>query len=144
MVTTHDKLQVRDLGYELIPNLMSIFYIFVRNNFIRFLWEEYKENENEVNNEEDSEDEQESNKKAKSTKKESNNNNKTEIFWANYKLQIYVLKIFAEKFSRLLLVNFNCFSNKFKCSIKSLLFIVNCKLKSDNPIGISFTLALKH
>ena len=115
MITTHDKLQVRELQYELIPNLISIFYIFVRNNFIRFLWEEYKENEGETNNEEDSEDEQESNKKAKSTKKESNNNNKTEIFWANYKLQIYVLKIFAEKFSRLLLVNFRTFLNEPLC-----------------------------
>ena len=116
MITTHDKLQVRELHYELIPNLISIFYIFVRNNFIRFLWEEYKENEGETNNEEDSEDEQESNKKAKSTKKESNNNNnKTEIFWANYKLQIYVLKIFAEKFSRLLLVNFRTFLNEPLC-----------------------------
>ena len=42
MVTTHSNLQVRELQYELIPNLMSIFYIFVRNNFIRFLWDDYK------------------------------------------------------------------------------------------------------
>ena len=119
MVTTHDKLQVRDLGYELIPNLMSIFYIFVRNNFIRFLWEEYKENENEVNNEEDSEDEEGENKdKTKKENKEKNKNkenNKNIIFWANYKLQIFVLKIFAEKFSRLLLINFKTFLNEPLC-----------------------------
>ena len=119
MVTTHDKLQVRDLGYELIPNLMSIFYIFVRNNFIRFLWEEYKENENEVNNEEDYEDEEGENKdKTKKENKEKNKNkenNKNIIFWANYKLQIFVLKIFAEKFSRLLLINFKTFLNEPLC-----------------------------
>ena len=69
MITTHDKLQVRELQYELIPNLMSIFYIFVRNNFIRFLWDNYKDNEIDTNNEEGSDDEDEDSKNQK-TKKE--------------------------------------------------------------------------
>ena len=114
MVTTHDKLLVNELKYDLIPNLMSIFYIFVRNNFIRFLWDDYIENENILNNGEnnDNNDEEEStNKKSKSKKKE----DKKEIFLANYKLQIFILKIFAEKFSRLLLVNFRTFLNEPLC-----------------------------
>ena len=114
MVTTHDKLLVNELKYDLIPNLMSIFYIFVRNNFIRFLWDDYIENENILNNGEnnDNDDEEEStNKKSKSKKKE----DKKEIFLSNYKLQIFILKIFAEKFSRLLLVNFRTFLNEPLC-----------------------------
>ena len=115
MITTHDKLQVRELQYELIPNLISIFYIFVRNNFIRFLWDDYKENQAELKQEqeEDSEDDDENIKKDKNVKKE--NSNTTEIFWNNYKLPVYVLKIFAEKFSRLLLVNFRTFLNEPLC-----------------------------
>ena len=116
MVTTHDKLQVRELQYELIPNLMSIFYIFVRNNFIRFLWDEYKENEIELNNEEDNEDEEgDKEKKSKKDKTNKTSKKKNEIFWANYKLQIFILKIFAEKFSRLLLINFRTFLNEPLC-----------------------------
>ena len=119
MITTHDKLQVRELQYELIPNLMSIFYIFVRNNFIRFLWDNYKENENDFNNEEASEDDDDEskNQKTKKEKKKNTKNNKNtdEIFWANYKIQIFVLKIFAEKFSRLLLINFRTFLNEPLC-----------------------------
>ena len=115
MVTTHDKLQVRELQYELIPNLMSIFYIFVRNNFIRFLWDQYKENEFSINPDDDS-DNEEGNTKQKSKKdKNKTSKKKNEIFWANYKLQTFILKIFAEKFSRLLLVNFKTFLNEPLC-----------------------------
>ena len=119
MITTHDKLQVRELQYELIPNLMSIFYIFVRNNFIRFLWDNYKDNEIDTNNEEGSDDEDEDSKNQK-TKKDKKKNpksktNEDDIFWANYKLQIFILKIFAEKFSRLLLINFRTFLNEPLC-----------------------------
>ena len=116
MVTTHDKISIKELKYELIPNLMSIFYIFVRNNFIRFLWEDYIENEPDLNGEErDENDEDEEASKNKSKKQKSEKNEKKEIFWSNYKLQIYVLKIFAEKFSRLLLVNFRTFLNEPLC-----------------------------
>ena len=76
---------------------MSIFYIFVRNNFIRFLWDDYIENENILNNGEnnDNDDEEEStNKKSKSKKED-----KKGIFLANYNLRIFILKILAEKFS---------------------------------------------
>jgi hypothetical protein len=69
MVTTHDKLFVNELKYELIPNLMSIFYIFVRNNFIRFLWDDYIENENNFNDEENNDDDEESSKKKSKGKK---------------------------------------------------------------------------
>ena len=115
MVTTHDKLQVRELQYELIPNLMSIFYIFVRNNIIRFLWDEYKENEIELNNESDSEEDENDKEKKIKTKNDKKPQKKIELFWANYKLQIFVLKIFAEKFSRLLLINFKTFLNEPLC-----------------------------
>jgi hypothetical protein len=115
MVTTHDKLQVRELQYELIPNLMSIFYIFVRNNIIRFLWDEYKENEIELNNESDSEEDENDKEKKIKTKNDKKPQKKFELFWANYKLQIFVLKIFAEKFSRLLLINFKTFLNEPLC-----------------------------
>ena len=116
MVTTHDKLQVRELQYELIPNLMSIFYIFVRNNFIRFLWDDYKENEIELNNESDSEDaEEEKQEKIKKEKSKTKSNKTVEIFLSSYKLQTFVLKIFAEKFSRLLLINFKTFLNEPLC-----------------------------
>ena len=114
MITTHEKLQVRELQYDLIPNLMSIFYIFVRNNFIRFLWQDYRENFI-INKDNESEDDEENNTKKKTKKEKSKNNEKTELFWSNYKLQVYVLKIFAEKFSRLLLVNFKTFLNEPLC-----------------------------
>lgn len=114
MITTHEKLQVRELQYDLIPNLMSIFYIFVRNNFIRFLWQDYRENFI-INKDDESEDDEENNTKKKTKKEKSKNNEKTELFWSNYKLQVYVLKIFAEKFSRLLLVNFKTFLNEPLC-----------------------------
>ena len=98
---------------------MSIFYIFVRNNFIRFLWDNYKDNEIDTNNEEGSDDEDEDSKNQK-TKKDKKKNpksktNEDDIFWANYKLQIFILKIFAEKFSRLLLINFRTFLNEPLC-----------------------------
>ena len=112
MVTTHDKLFVNELKYELIPNLMSIFYIFVRNNFIRFLWDDYIENENNLNNEENNDDEEESSKKKSKGKKKEE---KKETFLSNYKLQVFILKIFAEKFSRLLLINFRTFLNEPLC-----------------------------
>jgi hypothetical protein len=116
MVTTHSNLQVRELQYELIPNLMSIFYIFVRNNFIRFLWDDYKENEIELNNESESEDqEEEKQEKIKKEKSKTKSNKTSEQFWANYKLQTFVLKIFAEKFSRMLLFNFKIFLNEPLC-----------------------------
>ena len=117
LVTTHDKLVVNELKYDLIPNLMSIFYIFVRNNFIRFLWDDYIENENNLNDEEnndndnDNDEEESTKKKSKGKKKEE----KKEIFLSNYKLQVFILKIFAEKFSRLLLVNFKTFLNEPLC-----------------------------
>lgn len=120
MITTHDKLVVSELKYELIPNLMSIFYIFVRNNFIRFLWDDYIENElgnnleDEENQEEDEESKSQSNKK-KSKKEKNKEKDKKELFWSNYKIQVFVLKIFAEKFSRLLLVNFRTFLNEPLC-----------------------------
>ena len=119
MVTTHDKLLVNELRYDLIPNLMSILYIFVRNNFIRFLWDDYIENENNLEddeNNENDEDDETNKKKSKEEKEEkTKKKEKKEIFWANYKLQIFVLKIFAEKFSRLLLVNFRTFLNEPLC-----------------------------
>ena len=120
MITTHDKLAISELKYELIPNLMSIFYIFVRNNFIRFLWDDYIENEpgnnldDEENQEEDEESKSKSNKK-KSKKEKNKEKEKKELFWSNYKIQVFVLKIFAEKFSRLLLVNFRTFLNEPLC-----------------------------
>ena len=113
MLTTHEKIQINELQFELIPNLMSIFYIFVRNNFIRFLWEDYIENEPNLNNENNDEDNQSNNSKTKNEKPEKKE--KKEIFWSSYKLQIYILKIFAEKFSRLLLVNFKTFLNEPLC-----------------------------
>lgn len=120
LITTHDKLAVSELKYELIPNLMSIFYIFVRNNFIRFLWDDYIENEpgnnldDEENQEEDEESKPKSNRK-KSKKEKNKEKEKKELFWSNYKIQVFVLKIFAEKFSRLLLVNFRTFLNEPLC-----------------------------
>ena len=116
MLTTHEKLLINELKYELIPNLMSIFYIFVRNNFIRFLWEDYIENENINIEENEDEDKEEENSSQKSKKKEkAKHEEKKEIFWSNYKLQIFVLKIFAEKFSRLLLFNLKSFLNEPLC-----------------------------
>ena len=123
MITTHDKLNIKELKYELIPNLMSIFYIFVRNNYIRFLWDNYienqndlinEENENETENRNESQDDEES-KTKKSKKNKEKKEEKKELFCSNYKLQIFVLKIFAEKFSRLLLVNFRTFLNEPLC-----------------------------
>ena len=116
MITTHEKILINELKYELIPNLMSIFYIFVRNNFIRFLWEDYKENENINNQEEEDEEKEEDDTTQKKDKKEkAKPEEKKEIFWSNYKLQIFVLKIFAEKFSRLLLFNLKTFLNEPLC-----------------------------
>ena len=114
MLTTHDKIQINELQYELIPNLMSIFYIFVRNNFIRFLWEDYVEIEPDLKNETNENEDNESNN-SKTKKEKSKKNEKKEIFLSNYKIQIYILKIFAEKFSRLLLVNFKTFINEPLC-----------------------------
>ena len=115
MVTTHDKIAVNELHYELIPNLMSIFYIFIRNNFIQFLWEDYIENEENINNDENGDEEEEESNNSKTKKEKPKKEEKKELFWSNYKLQIYVLKIFAEKFSRLLLVNFRTFLNEPLC-----------------------------
>jgi hypothetical protein len=84
----------------------------VRNNFIRFLWDDYIENENNFNDEENNDDEEESSKKKSKGKKKEE---KKEIFFSNYKLQVFILKIFAEKFSRLLLINFRTFLNESLC-----------------------------
>ena len=119
MITTHEKLKVNELKFELIPNIMSIFYIFVRNNFIRFLWDDYIENQSDLinkdNENENEDDAEEESKTKKNIKNKDKKDEKKELFWSNYKLQIFILKIFAEKFSRLLLVNFNTFLNEPLC-----------------------------
>ncbi len=115
LVTTHDTFQVKELQYELHPQIMSYFYIFVRDNFIRFLWDKYKENEIELDKECVSETDENDKEKKLKNKIDKNPKKKVELFWANYKLQIFILRIFAESFSRLLLNSFKTLVNQPLC-----------------------------
>ena len=145
LITNHEKIQIKELEYDLIPNLISIFYKFVRDNFVKYLWSEFKNSEKKeedlatannitnnnitsnsnnvsgINEEEETRNINNNNKTLTSIYTESSQLNinshrfKKEIFWSEYKLQNYILKIFAEKFSRLLLCNFKIYLNDILC-----------------------------